>query len=124
MNKMLHSIDDMSKEAKKNCVVFCNGCHNFKEQDNVYSIPLNKLQNQLIYTEGNEHVAGRQLVVDFDLVVVVLKLFVMGGFRYGSTTQYTPNELRSIFFDHFRILFDDTVVIVSNDTLPLTLTEH
>lgn len=103
------SIDDMSEEAKKNCVVFCAGCHNFKERDNVYSIPLNKLQNQLVYEEGGAHISGRQLVLDFDLVVVVLKLFVMGGFRHGSTTRCTPDILRSIFFNHFGILFDDTV---------------
>lgn len=109
INEMLDSIDDMSEEAKKNCVVFCAGCHNHKEHDNVYSIPLNKLQNQLIYDEGNEHVTGRQLVVDFDLIVVILKLFVVGGFRYGSTTRCTPDVLRSIFFDHFGILYDDTV---------------
>jgi len=109
ISELRNDINQMSKEAKKNCVVFCAGCHNQKEHDNVYSIPLNKLQNQLIYDEGNEHISGRELVLDFDLVVVVLKLFVMGGGRCGSTTRCTPNVLRSIFFDHFRILFDDTV---------------
>jgi len=109
ISNLTEDIDKMSEEAKKNCVVFCNGCHNFKEQDNVYSIPLNKLQNQLIYDEGDEHVTGRELVLDFDLVVVILKLFVVGGFRSGSATRCTPDILRSIFFDHFGILFDDTV---------------
>jgi len=106
---IMRDIDKMSEEVKKNCVVFCAGCHNFKEQDNVFSIPLNKLQNQLIYHEDDEHVTGRQLVMDFDLIVVILKLFVMGGFRYGSVTRCTPDILRSIFYDHFGILFDDTV---------------
>jgi len=109
VSSLTRDIGKMSEEAKKNCVVFCNGCHNQKEIENVYSIPLNKLQNQLIYDEGDEHVSGRQLVLDFDLVVVVLKLFVLGGFRMGSTTRCTPNILRSIFYDHFDILFDDTV---------------
>jgi len=109
INGMLKNIDDMSAEAKKNCVVFCAGCHNFKEHKIVYSIPLNKLQNQLNYDEGDEHASGRQLVIDFDLVVVVLKLFVMGGGRYGSTTRCTPDILRSIFYDHFGILYDDTI---------------
>jgi len=40
-------IDNMSEEAKKNCVVFCAGCHNQKENEGIYSIPLNKFQNQL-----------------------------------------------------------------------------
>ena len=68
----MRDIDKMSEEAKKNCVVFCAGCHNFKEQDDMYKIPLNKLQNQLMYDEGDEHVTGRELVMDFDLIVVSL----------------------------------------------------
>ena len=102
-------IEKMSEEAKKNCVVFCNLCHNHKEQENVHSIPLSKLQNQLIYPTSRKHVSGRQLVVDFDLVVVILKLFVMGGWQQGVVHQCTPNAVRSVFYDHFRILFDDTV---------------
>ena len=114
INGMLSSIGEMSEEAKKNCVVFCAGCHNFKEQDNVYSIPLNKLQNQLMYDEGDDHITGRELVLDFDLIVVVLKLFIVGGFR---TVASTPDVLRSIFFDHFGILYDDTVDHDVDDTL-------
>jgi len=34
---------------------------------------------------------------------------VLGGFRCRSTTQCTPDILRTIFYDHFRILYDDTV---------------
>jgi hypothetical protein len=106
---LLCNIEDMSEEAKKNCVVFCNLCHNHKEQEDVHSIPLSKLQNQLIYPTSNTHVSGIQVVIDFDLVVVILKLFVMGGWRTGVVHQCTPNALRSVFYDHFRILFDDTV---------------
>ena len=54
ISSFLNDIGLMSEEAKKNCVVFCAGCHNQKENEGMYSIPLNKLQNQLIYDEGDE----------------------------------------------------------------------
>ena len=109
ISSLYGNIEEMSEDSKKNCVVFCNFCHNHKEQEDVHSIPLSKLQNQLIYPTSREHVCGRQVVIDFDLVVVILKLFVMGGWQKGDVHQCTPNAVRTVFYDHFGILFDDTV---------------